>query len=313
MSPTSAQPEGSRGRLFSPTDSEFSRAPAQFPLTPVDRSYSSRANTATSRGSSPESHRKLRSQSSREQSPLRVPVIPENSLHTTILTIPDEITEEEFEDDDANFATVVEATATCLSPPPQSKQLAHLRTAISDMKPLPMLPASSSDLDASMVPSPLRPRGASAGLGMPRSHFSIDTISSGLISPTSPTYSDAEEGVGSPSSICDFDSYDEEDSGMSRGGRRSINMAGGHGSWTGYSLPDHMDAGSELTLGRKGSTEAVGGPVGVRTTFGPGAGFGALEATPRTDIRSEAGEEVGTALDQLLQEMGYLGGVIIGK
>lgn len=266
-----------------------------------------------SRGTSPESQRKLRTQS-REQSPLRVAVIPENSLHTTTLVIPDEIAEEEFEDDDANFATVVEAAPTCLSPPPQSKQLASLRTAISDMKPLPMLPAQSPDMDTSLVPSPLRPRGASAGFGMPRSHFSIDTISTGLTSPTSPNYSDAE-GVGSPTSMGDFDSYDDDDGAMdsdvSFSGRRSLTGEGEHSGWTGYSLPDGRDAGSELTLGRKASTELVGGQVGVRTTFGPGAGFGALESAPTSG--SGVGEEVGTALDQLLQEMGYLGGVIVGK
>ncbi len=226
-------------------------------------------------------------------------------MNTVTLTIPDEITEEEYEDDDENFASPVNldrAAVTSLYPPPP-RQLERLRTAIADMKPLPMLPDELSPPivaeSPSLVPAPLQvtPPGATG----PRSHFSIDTISTGLVSPT-------ESHFSSPPSI--YDSNDDEDvdpvtdESFTFHSTRINPLTNELANGFQYSLPGG-DFGSEATLG-KNDVAATGfgmqglqNKVAVRSTFG--------------GPQEETGGDAISALDQLLEEMGYLGDMIEGK
>jgi hypothetical protein len=262
-------------------------------------------------------------------------------------TIPFDITEEDLanlseEDDDGNFATSSPGpdpekagvgALTSLSPPPTAQRrspLSSLRTAISDMKPLPMLPTDpdanyspTSIRSASLVPEPLRLSSndlsmaapTQAQLRAPRSHFSIDSVSSGFISPT--------DSMSSPPDF--YDSHDEEDGTTDDSFAVNFNSSPvieseGHDNWSGYSLPTEH-AGSEMTLRMKNlnigqvnlsgvDTSQGTTPTGARSpraTFGPGmALMGAM---------GENGEEMqgGSALEHFLAEMGYLGGVISGK
>jgi hypothetical protein len=131
---------------------------------------------------------------------------------------------------------------------------------------------------------------------IPRSHFSIDTISN--VSPTDSQFSNTP-------SISD--SYDEEDADavtddsfvftppaqlLGNGAGRSLND-GFH-----YSLPRDEDFGSELTIRKTAAAEVTG-----------------RAGDEESGIRAKGVEEVevGTALDQFLAEMGYLGNAIVGK
>ena len=73
--------------------------------------------------------------------------------------------------------------------------------------------------------------------------------------------------------------------------------------FNGYSLPDGEYA-SEQTLRKETPIGALSGCAASRTTFGGGATF---SPTSATDPRSMS------ALEELLNEIGYLGDVIVGK
>jgi hypothetical protein len=239
------------------------------------------------------------------------------------LTIPDEITEEdEFEDDLFNFASHSilpdpdQESVTCLSPPPSRRRdispPTQLKMNNPNTKPLPMLPATN-ELSPVLLPSPLRfaPRvDFIEEANLPRSHFSVDTMCTGLLSPTdsqstTPSiYDSHDEGEGNESfgdSSFNFD--------FSRGsgelviGEEAIPRTGFHG----YSLPNG-EYSSEQTL-RKGPATAAGAEI-----HGDGMDVGLDgRVVPRAMFDAQAHTEVTSALDQFLADMGYLGDVIVGK
>jgi hypothetical protein len=315
--PFSAHPDDrDRGRIVSPIvwkEKDTSKRKAA-PLISSSESRHVRhiPGTMASRDPSPHSLKRALSQHH---------ALPENSLSTSVMTIPDEILEECEDEDDGNFATCVDIekdVVTSLSPPP-SRKPSRLRTSVSNMKPLPMLPTESDTIpppipqSPSIVPSPLRVSSSSSKvlqsqLLIPRSHFSIDTISN--ISPTDSQFSNTP-------SISD--SYDEEDADavtddsfaftppaqlLGNGAGRSPNE-GFH-----YSLPRDEDFGSDLTIRKTAAAEATGRArdedSGIRATIG---------ISSKGGVRGKDVEEVeiGTALDQFLAEMGYLGNAIVGK
>jgi hypothetical protein len=237
---------------------------------------------------------------SRENSPLRQSNVAENSRHHTALVIPDEIAEEEFEDDDANFANLADidrTLGTLLSPPP-TRQPYRIRTSSPGVKPLPKLPNELSPTpiaeSPSMVPAPLHVTSHTSHIL--RSHFSVDTISTELISPTESHFSSAP-------SI--YDSNDDEDGDVVADDSftsHSASTDGGLAHGFQYSLPVD-EHGSELTL-KKGDAAAVGlgEKVALRQTFGPHT----------FDPPEKTGDAI-SALDQLLAEMGFLSDMIVDK
>jgi hypothetical protein len=234
---------------------------------------------------------------SREPSPLRQVVPQEN---TTTVEIPDEITEE-VEDDD-NFATQLNGISlnergilTQLSPPPTSgmrSPAARIRSGTDTSKPLPQLPKET------LIPSPLRLRPIVSEAELPRSHFSTSTISTTITSPTDSHFDFSE----TPSIS---DSNDDEDLAADAGSgdefTYSPNPAGQRG-FNGYSLPDGEYA-SEQTL-RKETPHSQLTQAASRATFG----------APTVALNSPGhGASSMSALEELLNEMGYLGDVIVGK
>lgn len=280
--------------------------------SPIEgKSYKSILEAAAMPGTMSSQEAKLhpiRKPISRDPSPLRHATVPENITNSVALIIPDEIAEEEFEDDDANFANPADlerSLATRLSPPPRRPH--HLRTGSSDIKPLPKLPEEQSPAPVaespSMVPAPLHlaHNASPPNALVARSHFSIDTISTELVSPT-------ESHFSSGPSI--YDSNDEEDgvpddSFTFHSASRNASPPSGLANGFQYSLPVG-DMSSESTL-KRGDASGLGlsgnGKVTLRHTFGPGS----FEAPEKG-----AGDAV-SGLDQLLAEMGFLGDVIVGK
>jgi hypothetical protein len=311
----SALPGGQdRSRLASPVtrdnrDANITRtdvAPSVSSSTvtsPTDgRSYKSTLATAGIAGTMSSKEPPSRKALSRDTSPLRHTNISENSHNATALTIPDEIAEDEFEDDDANFATPADferSHTTLLSPPPVHQPY-RLHTDSPDIKPLPRLPNELSSTPVaespSMVPAPLHVTPHLSHIA--RSHFSIDTISTELVSPT-------ESHSSSAPSICDSNDDEDgiiDDSFTFNSASADASPPSGLANGFQYSLPVD-DHGSEATL-KKGDVVAAGcGPrVAVRQTFGP-----------RTfDPPEKTGDAI-SALDQLLAEMGFLGDMIVGK
>jgi len=297
----SALPGGQdRSRLASPV---VPSVPSGTVTSPTDgRSYKSALATVAIPGTMSSQEPLSRKPLSRDTSPLRHSNISENSRNATALTIPDEIAEEEFEDDDANFATPadIEMSHTTLLSPPPVRQPHRLHTASPDIKPLPRLPnelASTPVAESpSMVPAPLHVTPHLSHIA--RSHFSIDTISTELISPTESHFS---------SSPSIYDSNDDEDgiiddSFTFNPASADASPPSGLANGFQYSLPVD-DHGSEATL-KKGDVVAAGfGPrVAVRQTFGP----------QTFDPPEKTGDAIG-ALDQLLAEMGFLGDMVVGK
>jgi hypothetical protein len=313
----SALPGGQdRGRLASPVGQDYREANnIRTDVAPgvsfstvtslIDRRpYKSIPTTAAVSGTMSSQEPQTRKPLSRDASPLRHSNISENSRNATALTIPDEIAEEEFEDDDANFAIpadVERSLITQLSPPP-AHQPHRIYTALPDIKPLPKLPDEMSPTPVaespSMVPAPLHVTPHISHIA--RSHFSIDTISTELVSPTESHFSSAP-------SI--YDSNDDEDGdavtddsftfhSASTDASPPSGLAGGFQ----YSLPVD-DHGSESTL-KKGDVAAAGlsGKAALRQTFGPHT----FEAPEKT------GDTI-SALDQLLAEMGFLSDMIVEK
>jgi hypothetical protein len=160
-------------------------------------------------------------------------------------------------------------------------------------KPLPLLPVESFLL----APAPHRfhpPMDLE-----PRSHFSTSTMSTTM---SSPTQSQFEFGS-SPSlsdSLDDVDlTADTEGSGDEFMHTLRPQTRAGMG-FHGYSLPDG-DYASEQTLRKETPVGGLSGTLASRTTFGGAAAF---------ESQSEDVENL-SALEQLLNELGYLGGVIV--
>ncbi|EDN97663.1 predicted protein [Sclerotinia sclerotiorum 1980 UF-70] len=208
------------------------------------------------------------------------------------LGIPEEISEE-YEDDD-NFATQFKEFAlennnsiTQLSPAPSRRQASP---TFDTSKPLPQLPDDA--FTSSSLPHP-----PNLSLTLPRSHFSVSTISTALTSPT-----DSHFGFSDTSSM--FDSYDESDLNEENADTFTYNPMISEverRKFIGYSLPDE-DIASEQTICKASSLLS-------RTTSN--------DTYPRDSAlvegikESESGE--GSALADFLDDMGYLGDTIRDK
>ncbi|KAI9735331.1 MAG: hypothetical protein M1818_006526 [Claussenomyces sp. TS43310] len=281
---------------------------------------------------------------SRITSPHRQPIMPmhsQNSMPSNPLTIPFDITEEELskppsEDDEifgSSYSDPDPDKRLSLSPlSPRISPFAELRSAISEMKPLPMLPnddvrhgslgtestGHSALRSPSRIPPPLRLPPPPPNMVVPTSigslspslpeqkfapgsHFSLDTLSSGFMSPTDSHYSMTSSW---------YDSQYDEDGTIEDGHAllsgdpdRTRDGAGQHG-FVGYSLPDG-DFNSQLTL-RKDALEDGGHRLDAlpnRTTT-----FGSHMHDELEPVGSGA-----SAVNHFLDDMGYLGGVIVGK
>lgn len=274
------------------------RSPEFLPTSPVPLSRSSSQNSSMfaplplrpSESSSPTMQRYGFSSrtTSREVSPIRNSLLSSSSLLQP-LTIPSDIIEEDYavsdDEDDSNFAVresqLEPMKGLGLSPSSSLKKpsTTTLRHAISDMKPLPMLPLQLQTVseDGELHSAGKCSVKPALQLSMPRSHFSMETLSSGIMSPT-------ETQMSSPPSVYESNTDDEEfnvDDFLSLG-------------WSGYSLPME-EAGSEMTLkGRdfRNINEA-------RQTFGPG------HASPVSELK--------VAANDWMSELGYLGDIIHGK
>lgn len=251
------------------------------------------------RETSPQS---LKRSHSREPSPLRQLVARESNTHnSTTLLIPDEIAEE-AEDDD-NFASQLNHISlnergilTPLSPPPQAPRLRsqspRVRSPTNTSKPLPLLP------EENLMPSPLRLRAAVSAAELPRSHFSTSTISTTISSPTDSHFSFSE----TPSFSGSFDE-DDFPADIGSGDEFTYSPVLDEtpvGGFSGYSLPEDQFA-SERTLRKEASMSQLKKSA-ARTTFGGAAAF----TTPGPDAGNMS------ALEELMNDMGYLGNVIDG-
>jgi hypothetical protein len=202
---------------------------------------------------------------------------PENpNVYPSPLVIPEEIPEE-HEDDD-NFSTQLRELSfadndhfTGLAPPPAHRQ----PTPSSDTsKPLPQLPQDA----------PLSP----LSLTLPRSHFSVSTISTALTSPT-----ESQFGFSDTASI--YDSYDESESIETGEGFTYNPMVAEveRRKFAGYSLPDG-DYSSQQTIVKDSLS---------RTSSN--------NACPRDSGFSEGNcQETTSTLEELFIDLGYLGTTI---
>jgi len=241
---------------------------------------------------------------SRESSPLRQLLTQDaGTYHTTTIVIPNEIAEE-AEDDD-NFASEPnrismheKGIVNQLSPPPSDLRspAPRMRPATDTSKPLPQLP---EDSHTPLIPVPLRIRPTvSAAELQPRSHFSTSTISTAVTSPTDSHFSFGE------TSMSDLNDDEDLTADVSSGDEfvySPILEQAVEGRFNGYCLPDGEYA-SEQTL-RKESPLSPSTQTASRTTFGAAPPF----SPHGNDVASMS------ALEQLLDEMGYLGDVIVGK
>lgn len=231
-------------------------------------------------------------------------------------------------EDDGNFATSnsIPDPEKGLSPASTASHgipLAQPRTALVETKPLPMLPnvpSSSPHIELSahpslhspsMIPQPLRlppppttnqadsvallsPTISLSSLEqktIPRSHFSLDTISSGFLSPS-------ESHSSMTSSI--YDSHDDDEPIIEENDEGMNHVRTSGRDFIGYSLPTG-DFGSELTL-RKGVEDGFNADIQPQTAFVPHA---------HDPLSPSLGEE--SNLDHFLTDMGYLGRMIVGK
>jgi hypothetical protein len=214
--------------------------------------------------------------------------------------IPDEIAEE-AEDDD-NFASQPSRMSinekgifTPLSPPPSVSRppIVRAKTATNTSKPLPQLPE-----DFPLMPPPLRLRSVVSAADLPRSHFSISTISTTITSPTDSSFS----------SIGEEDSNEDEDltADMGSGDEFTYSPVLSETPAPGfnaYSLPEDQYA-SEQTLTKDDSPLSQLTQTASRATFGASPPF---LPNPVPDAESMS------TLEQLLHQVGYLGDVIVGK
>jgi hypothetical protein len=216
--------------------------------------------------------------------------------------IPDEI-EEEAEDDD-NFASEMhrislnDKVLTPLAPPPSglrfpmSHPTSGANTPKDTSKPLPMLP---EELMLALSPSPLRLRAPSPALDVPRSHFSMSTISTTLTSPA-----ESHFGFSDTPSIADSNEDEDLSADIGSGDESSGSpIKEVQNPFTGYSLPD-----SDYTSEQKEGPISALTQAASRTTFGGASPF---VPNTETDVKTMS------TLEELLNEMGYLGDAITGK
>ncbi|OBT90281.1 hypothetical protein VE02_01256 [Pseudogymnoascus sp. 03VT05] len=234
-----------------------------------------------------------------------------SSLSSPFTSIPHDTFEDEFEDD-ANFASTShpplddegKSSITSLSPPPPKRDiltLPHLTLPSPEAKPLHHLPSSASP---SLVPSPL-----SFDERMnPKSHFSIDSIATSFAS-----LAGSQLDSSSPSAYDSTDEYVVTDDGFDFGfstpkplvvleGNERDAVAGG---FYGYSLPlGEADGGMEKHNRSDSLATVTLEEGGARSSFGSPVFQSNSPASP--DTRTV------TALDELLDELGYLGDFISG-
>ncbi|KAB8297287.1 hypothetical protein EYC80_002644 [Monilinia laxa] len=267
---------GRRPRTSSPSE----------PLTPRRSSESDTNQAATRTNSSNSStiHQPspVRSKPvSRKPSPIRV----YDSIHNNLIAlgIPEENPEE---DDDNNFATQFkelkdENSFTKLSPAPSRRQASPI---FNTSKPLPQLPEDA-------LKYPIAPLLPNLSLTLPRSHFSVSTIST----VTSPT--DSQFGFSDTSSM--LDSYDDSDLNEETGDTFTYNPMISEVEkrrFIGYSLPDEEYA-SEQTIRKVSISQSTSNDNYSRE--------------PRfTEGMKQTGR---SALADFLDDMGYLGETISDK
>ncbi|OBT64039.1 hypothetical protein VE03_06679 [Pseudogymnoascus sp. 23342-1-I1] len=317
-SPISAAPNNDRRQVLSPSRSHEGDAHISYP-TLVNSTLLTRAATLSGQTSPGESvSPSTRKPASRD--PATSPAHPDiGSVSSPFTYIPHDSFEDEFEDDD-NFASTShqphdddeKSSITSLSPPPPKRDfltltLAHLTLSPSEAKPLPHLP---SDASPSMVPPPLHILPHPVERMNPKSHFSIDSIASSLASPVGSHFDSS-----SPSAYDSTDEYVVTDDGFDFGfstPKPAVVIEGGAegetqttGSFYGYSLPLGSDDDAMDKHNRSDSLGTVTlDDAGARASFGSPVFQSSSPVSP--DTRTV------TALDELLDELGYLGDLISG-
>ncbi|KAL5354756.1 hypothetical protein ACLOAV_000845 [Pseudogymnoascus australis] len=318
-SPVSAAPNNDRRPVLSPSRSHEGDAHTSYP-TLVSSTMHTRAAASSGKTSprvpAPPSARKP---ALRYAAPANSSAHPDmSSVSSPFTDIPHDSFEDEFEDDD-NFASSShqplddeKSSITSLSPPPTKRDfltLPHLAPAPSEAKPLPQLP---EDVSPSMVPSPLHilPHPASLdGRLNPKSHFSIDSLATSFASTVGSHFDSS-----SPSAYDSTDEYVVTDDGFDFGfstPKPAVVLEGGEeretqtGSFYGYSLPLGSD---DDALDKHNRSDSLG------TVTLDDAGVTAPFGAPMFQSTSPASVDTrtATALDELLDELGYLGDFISG-
>jgi hypothetical protein len=251
------------------------------------------------------------------QPPRRSPraISPPRSLQrkrSSTLMVPDEMVDD-AEDDD-NFASQSNLGAlydrgifTQLSPPPSSLRSSPARTppmlspitigsfksssrSNSISKPLPELPEESVSPQSIHMPTIV------AVAEIPRSHFSVSTISTSVGSPSESSF--AFNISSTPETNEEEDLVADSESGDELAYSPITDQSDGQ-AFTGYSLPEDQYS-SEQTLQKDASYTQIT----PRTTFG---------GAPNISSRAETDLGNMSALEELLSEVGYLGDFIVGK
>lgn len=311
---SAVQDPSERGRLISPLHGQAGDAHVSYP-TSISSSVRTPVLSSTvqaySRDTSTSSTRKA---TTGHSSPLPRPTHPEHTLNPISLPMaPPEIAKDEPEVDD-NFASPSrhiypdKPAGACLPPHPARRDLPSSpqpSSLCSEAKPLPMLP---EDASPSLTPSSLHiaPQDVfQQAKTVSKLHFSFDSISIGLISPT-----DSHFDCSSPST---YDSNDEDlitdeafDFGffqMELPILEELQNETRNNPFHGYTLP----LGSDVAITKRNSSHSsmatpATGPLSAKPTLGPQV----LKSQTRTETTSA------TPLDELLAEMGYLGDIISG-
>jgi len=215
------------------------------------------------------------------------------------MIIQDEIIEEAEED--FNFADQFSRNSldgrgvTPLAPPPSNRRSPPTSAFVTKgtSKPLPQLPEKSL-----LTPPLLRLVSPPGPVELPRSHFSISTVSTSFTSsPTESHFSFSDTNSLSEYDDLAVDSDNADDSTYSPVLAETPTLG-----FSGYSLPE-ADYASELTI-RKESTIPALSEAASRKNFGASASY-APTVSGEVEQMSE--------LEELLAEMGYLGDVIVGK
>lgn len=334
--PTSALPQGDgdRGRehfehatATTPGDAGISH-PTLLSRTDEGREC---VPLSVARGLSPP-----RRATSREPSPLRQPNFPDTSPVRSGLLSDETIEEEDDYEDDSNFATLLASNPsfTSLSPPPP-----HGNATLPPIsKPLPALPVERFDIvsqlsppiplpPASLFPAPLCLSASinrvevPADINLPRSHFSVDSLASALSqiddTQSSHTFSTAsspsvpDEEVFSSGDVINRHAYTTD----AYSPTASPTVLCGTSAFQGYELPaDECD--DHFTF-RKTIAGVPGDerPLGLGLELGVGGLNRGLKAGDRTTFGVSDKECAGThgPMREFISEMGYLGGVIVGK
>jgi hypothetical protein len=220
-------------------------------------------------------------------------------------------------EDDDNFASQSNLGAlydrgifTQLSPPPSGLRSSPARTppmlspitiasfqstsrSNSISKPLPELPEESASPQSLLVPT------VAAVAELPRSHFSVSTIATSIGSPSEDNFAFNDSSVSETND--DEDLVADLESGDELSYSPITDESDGRG-FTGYSLPADQYS-SEQTLQKEAAYSQITN-LTPRTTFG---------GAPTISTRAENDLGNMSALEELLNEVGYLSDIIVGK